>query len=121
MPDKNVKEEKPGKGKKTGSFIKDLLSGSLISDKIVLKNFWYIVLCTFLAALYIGNRFHAERITRETSRLSREVRDLKAESLSTSANLMSVSRQSEVYRMVRENGLGLEELKTPPFKLIVNK
>ncbi|NLJ42598.1 MAG: hypothetical protein GX431_03005 [Bacteroidales bacterium] len=121
MPEKNEKEEKPGTGKKKGSFMKELLSGSLISDKIVLKNFWYILFCTFLAALYIGNRFHAERITRETSRLSREVRDLKAESLSTSAKLMSVSRQSEVYRMVREKGLGLEELKTPPYRLIVNK
>lgn len=121
MSEKHEKEEKPGTGKKSGSFMKELLSGSLISDKIVLKNFWYIVLCTFLAAIYIGNRFHAERITRETSRLSREVRDLKAESLSTSADLMSVSRQSEVYSMVREKGLGLEELKTPPYKLIVNK
>ncbi len=34
---------------------------------------------------------------------------------------MYVSRQSEVYRMVREKGLGLEELKTPPYKLIVDK
>jgi len=121
MSDKNTKGQKNGTGKKSSSFVKELLSGSLISDKIVLKNFWYILLCTFLAALYIGNRFHAERITRETSRLSREVRDLKAESLSTSAHLMSVSRQSEVYRMVRDLGLGLEELKTPPYRLIVNK
>jgi hypothetical protein len=74
-----------------------------------------------MGAVYIGNRFHAEKITRETTRLSREVKDLKAEALSTSANLMSVSRQSEVFRMVRENGLGLEELKTPPYRLIVNK
>lgn len=106
---------------KSGSFVKDLLSGSFISDKIVLKNFWYILFCTLLAAIYIGNRFHAERITREASKLSREVRDLKAESLSTSAELMSVSRQSTVYSMVKEKGIGLEELKIPPYRLIVNK
>lgn len=114
------KEEK-NKKSKPGSFIKELLSGSLVSEKIVLRNLWYIILLTVLGALYIANRFHAEKITRETARLNNEVKDLKAEALSTSADLMSVSRQSEVYRMVREKGLGLEELKTPPYRLVVDK
>jgi Bacteriodetes cell division protein (FtsL-like) len=119
--EKGEKEEKPKGARSGGRFLKELLSGSLVSDKIVLKNFWYILFCTLLAALYIGNRFHAEKITRETSRLTREVRDLKAESLSTSADLMDLSRQSEVFRLVREKGIGLEELKTPPYKLVVDK
>jgi hypothetical protein len=114
------KEEKPKKGKQ-GSFIKELMSGIIFSDVIILKNLWYVIFLTILGALYIGNRFHAEKITRESARLTREVKDLKAESLSTSADLMYVSKQSEVYRMVREKGLGLEELKTPPYKLIVDK
>jgi hypothetical protein len=106
---------------KSASFIKELLSGSMISEKIILKNLGYVSLITLLAAIYIGNRFHAEKITRETTRLQREVKDLRAEALSTSADLMYVSRQSEVYRLVREKGLNLEELKTPPYKLLVSK
>lgn len=104
-----------------GSFMKELLSGTMVTEKIILKNIWYVLMITFLAAIYIGNRFHAEKITRESSRLQREVKDLRAESLSTSADLMHASRQSQVFRMVREQGLGLEELKTPPFKLITDK
>lgn len=103
------------------SFLKELLSGSMISEKIILKNLGYVSLITLLAAIYIGNRFHAEKVTREASRLQREVKDLRAEALSTSADLMYVSRQSEVYRLVKEKGLNLEELKTPPYKLLVNK
>jgi hypothetical protein len=106
---------------KTGSFMKDLLSGTMVSEKIILKNLWYVMLITLLAAVYIGNRFHAEKITRESARLQREVKELRAESLSTSTDLMFISKQSEVYRMVREKGLNLEELKTPPYKLLVNK
>ena len=106
---------------KTGSIIKELLSGSMVSEKIILKNLGYVSLITLLAAIYIGNRFHAEKITRETTRLQKEVKDLRAESLSTSADLMYVSKQSEVFSMVREKGLNLEELKTPPYKLLVNK
>jgi hypothetical protein len=34
---------------------------------------------------------------------------------------MFVSRQSEVFRLVREKGLNLEELKVPPYKLLVSK
>jgi hypothetical protein len=120
----DVKEDIKENGKKQvkpGSFIKELLSGSMVSEKIILKNLGYISLITFLAAVYIGNRFHAEKITRESTRLQREVKDLRAESLSTSADLMYLSKQSEVFRMVREKGLNLEELKTPPYKLLVNK
>ncbi len=106
---------------KTGSFIKELLSGSMITEKIILKNLWYILLITLLASIYIGNRFHAEKITRETAKLQREVRELRAESLSTSASLMFISRQSEVQRLVKERGLNLEELKTPPYKLLVER
>ena len=105
----------------TGAFIKELLSGSMVSEKIILQNLGYVALVTLLLAVYIGNRFHAERITRETTKLLREVKDLRAESLSTSADLMYVSRQSEVIRLVREKGINLEELKTPPYKLIVSK
>jgi cell division protein FtsL len=114
-------EKKEKKKVKTGSFIKELLSGSMITEKIILKNIWYVLLITFLAAIYIGNRFHAEKITRETARLQKEVRELRAESLSTSASLMYLSRQSEVYRLVKERGLNLEELQTPPYKLLVDK
>jgi cell division protein FtsL len=105
----------------TGAFVKELLSGTMVSEKIILKNFGYVALVTVLLALYIGNRFHAEKITREMTKLSREVKDLRAEALSTSADLMDVSRQSEVNRIVKERGLNLEELKTPPYKLLVRK
>jgi hypothetical protein len=116
-------EEKRGKDKKarTGSFIKELLSGSMVTEKIILKNLWYVLLLTLLAAVYIGNRFHAEKITRETARLQMELKELRSESLSTSAELMFVSRQSEVFRLVREKGLDLEEMKSPPYRLLVDK
>jgi cell division protein FtsL len=115
------KKENSAKKEKKGAFLKELLSGSMVSEKIILKNLGYISMVTFLAAVYIANRFHAEKITRETSKLQREVKDLRAESLSTSADLMFVSRQSQVYSLIKQKGLNLEELKTPPYKLLVNK
>jgi hypothetical protein len=121
MEEEKVKTDKqePVKKISTGALLKDLLSGSMVTDKLILKNLGFLFLLTLLGALYIANRFHAERITRETAKLQREVRDLRSESLSTSANLMHESNQSEVFRLVKERELGLEELREPPYKLIV--
>jgi hypothetical protein len=115
------KMEEPKKKVSTGALLKDLMSGSTITEKIILKNLGYLILLTLLGALYIGNRFHAEKLTRETSRLQKEVKDLRSESLSTSASLMYASKQSEVFTLVKERDLNLEELREPPFELIVNK
>jgi|WetSurMetagenome_2_1015567.scaffolds.fasta_scaffold79173_2 hypothetical protein len=114
-------KENPKKQNNSGNFIKELLSGTMVSEKLILKNLGYIALITILTAIYIGNRFNAEKITRESAKLQREVKDLRAESLSTTADLMFISRQSAVFSMVREKGLNLEELKAPPYKLIVDK
>jgi hypothetical protein len=123
MAEEKTEEIKVEKTKKvtTGSLLKDLISGSMVTDKIILKNLGYILMLTLLGAIYIANRFHAEKLTRETTRLQKEVKDLRSESLSTSADLMYASKQSEVFRLVREKGLSLEELREPPFELIVDK
>jgi hypothetical protein len=118
---KEEKKEEKTRKVTTGALLKDLMSGSTITDKIILKNLGYILLLTLLGAIYIANRFHAEKLTRETSRLQKEVKDLRSESLSTSADLMNSSKQSEVFRLVREKDLNLEELREPPFELIVDK
>ena len=115
-----TKDKKDNRKMTTGSFLKELLSGSMVSEKIILSNLGYLSLVTILFAVYIGNRFHAEKVTRESARLNREVKDLRAEALATSTDLMYISRQSEVFRMVKEKGINLEELKTPPYRLIVN-
>lgn len=124
MEEKTEKKGNKAKAAKAGSsasFVRELLSGTMISEKLILNNLGYITFVTFLLAIYIGNRFNAEKVTRESTRLQREVKDLKAESLSISSELVHSSRQSEVYRLIREKGLNLEELKTPPYKILVSR
>jgi len=113
---KDIKEKNP-----TMSFWKELLSGSMVSDKIILKNLRFLILLTFLGALYIANRFHAEKITRMSARLQNEVRELRAESMSISVELNYETRQSEIIREAKQRELGLEELREPPYKLIVRR
>jgi hypothetical protein len=123
MTEEKINEKQPEKSKKVtiGALLKDLISGSMVTDKIILKNLGYLLVLTLLGAVYIANRFHAEKLTRETTRMEREVKDLRSESLSTSAALMYASKQSEVFRLVKERELNLEELREPPYKLIVDR
>ena len=105
------KEEKKG-------FLKGVLDGSLLARDVVAKQLPYIVFITFLAVIYIGNRYHAEKIVRETSRIQKEINELRAESITIAAELMDMSRQSEVEKIVNQKGLGLEVSTVPPGRLI---
>jgi len=118
MNEKTQKKETGNRTKNSGTFLKDLLSGSTISDRIILKNLGFLIFLTFLGVLYIANRFHAEKLVREMNQLQKEVRELRAESLSTSAELMKATRQSEIIRQISQRGLGLEELREPPYRLV---
>jgi len=114
--------QKKTSGRKGGStFLKGLISGTVISDSLILKDIRYSALILILGIIFIANRFSAERVEREIAVLEQEVRDMRAEALSVSADLGSVSRQSEITDLVKERGLGLEELREPPYRIVVNE
>jgi len=53
--------------------------------------------------------------------LSREVKELRYEAITTSSDLMSMSKQSEVLDKIRARGVELNELTEPPRVLYVPK
>ena len=100
-----------------GRPVRDILNGSLLTRDIILKNIGFIIWLTFLGIVYIGNSYHAEKIARRTDKLQREVKDLRAESITTAADLMYLSRQSVVEQMVKNSRLELKESMEPPYKI----
>ncbi len=115
-------EEKKSAQKKTSKgWMKGLISGTFITERLILNNMRYAALIVFLGIILITNKFQAERTNREIVVLEQEVRDLRAESLSVSAELGGVSRQSEIIDLVKQRGLGLEELREPPYRIVVNE
>ena len=65
--------------------IKGLLAGSLLTRENVIKQLPFILFLAGLAFFYIGNRYHAENLVRENSELQKEVKELRAKAISTSA------------------------------------
>ena len=100
-----------------GASFRDVLNGSLLTSGIILRNIGLVVWLTFLGIVYIGNSYHAEKVARSINRLQREVKDLRAESITTAAELMYVSRQSVVQQMVKNSKLEVKESVEPPYKI----
>jgi hypothetical protein len=67
-----------------------------------------------LAFIYINNHYALEKLLKRQVALNKEVQELQYEAITTSSELMQMSRQSEVIRRVEAAGLELEVLKTPP-------
>lgn len=108
-------QPQPKDPKKRG--VLNILDGSLLSKENVTGQIPYILFLAFLALIYIGNRYRYEKLVREGQKLQVEVKNLRAESITTAAQLMHISKQSQVAKMVEEKGLGLEESIIPPKKI----
>jgi cell division protein FtsL len=94
--------------------LKEILTGSVLAKKSVSKQLPFIIFLAFLGIVYIANRYHAEKVLRETAKLQQELEELRAESITTASELMFSSRQSQVVKMIKENDLSLKEATTPP-------
>ena len=112
--------ESKGKTPKKGTF-RSFIDGTILTNRLITKQLPYIIFVTFLAMIYIGNRYHAEKIVRETTRLKKEIQELRAESISTSAELMYKSTKTQVLKSIEDKHLGLKEPVVPPRKIIVDK
>ncbi|HOK52561.1 MAG: FtsL-like putative cell division protein [Bacteroidales bacterium] len=96
---------------------KQWISGSVLAKSSFRRQLPFVIYLAFLGFLYIGNRYHAEKLTREINTLQRELDELRAESINTAAELMFFCRQSQVQKRINESGLGLSEAVAPPTKI----
>jgi hypothetical protein len=101
--------------------VKGFIDGSVLTRDFVIKQLPYIIFLTILAILYIGNRYHAEKLVRRSGELQAELKELRAEAITVSSDLMHLSRQSEVLKLLRKNNLDLVESIEPPQRIMVSK
>ena len=118
---KNIEFDQSIEEKEKSLSFRDLLDGNVLTRKAVLKQTRFILLLVLIAFLSIANRNHAEKTVIHLNRLQSDVKELRARSISTSSELVQISRQSAVKQMVNRYELGLEENLEPSKKLIQNE
>src|ERR1035437_6804214 len=96
------------------SSLRDILNGNILTKKFFQKQYGLLIMIAVLTFFYVDNRFYCERQLANEIDLKKKIQDAKYESLTISAELMEISRQSNVMNKVNENGINLIQSTTPP-------
>jgi hypothetical protein len=97
------------------STVRDILNGNILTKKFLKKQYGLLIMIAALTFLYVDNRFYCETQMAKEIDLKKKIIDLKYESLTISAELMEISRQSNVMDKVNASGISLVQSTTPPF------
>ena len=96
------------------STLRDILNGSILKKKFIQKHYGLFILIAFLIFVYIDNRFYCETQISKEVKLKQQLKDIKFESLTISAQLTTLSRRTYVMNYINEKGLNLKESPTAP-------
>jgi cell division protein FtsB len=105
----------------TGFSFKGFIDGSLLTLNAVVRQIPFILFLVFLAVIYIANRYHAEKVVRQVTSLKRQVKNLRAEEITTASELMNLSKPSSVQAMLEDRDIDLKESVDPPYKIVVER
>ena len=73
---------------------RDILNGKIFTNKIVRRQYPFILFMVILSVIYIDNRYIAEKQIYQIVILNQDIQDTKFESLTVSAELMKVTTRS---------------------------
>ncbi|NDV68700.1 FtsL-like putative cell division protein [Dysgonomonas sp. 25] len=94
-----------------------IVGGSVLAEDFVTKNIRFIIVIFVILVFYISNRYSCIEKQSKIESLQRELKDAKYESLTISAKLISVSRETRVNELIKKNELELERTKEPVYKI----
>ncbi len=116
------KDCKMAEGKKKKKVtVREVLNGRFLESEWLKRNRKLLVFIFFMLIINISVRYKSEKVFREVANLEEELKELRSESISVAADLMKLSKPSEILERVKKNGMGLNPSKEPPRKLYVEK
>ena len=101
----------------TNTSLRDIFDGKIFTKSYFLKQIWLIFLVTCLVFLYMDNRMECERQVAVINDLNKQLIDAKYTSMVVEADLLSISRQSQIEELIKAQEIELEELQFPPYKI----
>ena len=116
-------EEAPEQPKKKRStktarkFLKLMHVFGIFNRNQVVRMMPFILFLTVLILFYIGNSYYAERTIREINKVKNDLKEKRAEFISTSSELMFRTKQSEVAKAIAP--MEIKESTEPQKKITV--
>ncbi len=97
--------------------LKTIIDGTILTNKSVVKQIPFIIFLVFLALVSITNRNFSEKKINEVNDLRKEVRELRANSITIASELMEISKQTIIYEEIKRRNIDLQEATSPPMKI----
>jgi cell division protein FtsL len=94
-----------------------ILGGTVLTEDFFWKNARFIITVCVIIVLYISNRYSCIEKMAKIESLQQELKDAKYESLTISADLMGLSRESKVEDMIQKGGVDLKQTAEPIYKI----
>lgn len=113
-PDTTESGEMPRRRKRGGIRIGQFFTGGVLSQDEFTRRLPVLVYVVFLMLLYIANGFHIQHKHGKLDRIAEELKQLKTEAVTSSAVRMTLTRRSEIERLLRERNIPLTPDGTPP-------
>ena len=96
----------------------NILKADFLISNDAIKNWRFIVFCTFLAIIMIASSHSAERKVHNIAKLNTEVRELRSEFVDKRSALMKLKMESTITNKMAARGVKPSE--TPPYKIKIN-
>ena len=104
--------------RKKRSWVSDFRYGRSISIDFFKSNAWLLLIIVVSVISLMGLRYKTKTKMSEIKRLNVELARAESEKLQEKSAYMSLIRETEMRRLVREKGLPLEFQEQPPFEII---
>ena len=114
-------KEQPEKQPKASSrsFFDLLFKTEVVSEERATQMLPFFLFLGVIAMIYITNRHFAERNVRAINKANKELKELRWEYMTNKAQLMFLSKQTEVAAKAAQ--YGLKESVQPPKKIVIKK
>jgi len=96
--------------------LKSILGGDILGSKFFLKQVMFVIFCVVLMLVYTGNRYGSQQDAIYIDSLRTMLQEVKYNVMSQSSELMNLTRQSNVEKMLKETKDSvLQNPITPPY------
>ena len=107
--------------KKKKVSVREVLNGRFLESEWIKRNRILLFVIFLMLLTNISIRYKSEKVIREMTALEDTLKELRSESITLAAELMKLSRPSQIIEKIEKSGLQLETSKESPKKLYVKK
>lgn len=105
------------KDKHSGGWVNELRYGRTLSIEFFRNNAWIMVIIVVILLALMGLRYKTRTKMSEIKQLTIEYQRAESKKLQEKALYMSLIRETEMIKMVREKNLNLQFQEQPPYEL----